>query len=176
MKHSRQNILTWPYRCTSMSLCIVIIEEWHIYIITASQEVPNQFFLRKSFTDTIFHAIAKMFILSFLQSGQDMLAGKIVQKTAIYFYLLAFFACTYCWKTLCGDLAMLRLSVNMPTFVCSGKLLSGLDGCEGLFLLTAQANVLISLGLRDPPDHLLQPEQTISTAQCVELTEELRTV
>ena len=77
---------------------------------------------------------------------------------------------------LCDTLAGVRSWVNMPTLLCSAKLLSGFDGWDGACLDTAQANVFRSVGRREPPVHLLHPEQTTSTAQCVELTDDDRVV
>ncbi len=57
-------------------------------------------------------------------------------------------AATYCWKMFLDTLAVLKSRENMPTLVCLVKLLALLAGCATGDLLTAQAKVFTSLGLR----------------------------
>ncbi len=83
---------------------------------------------------------------------------------------------TYCWKTLFDTLAVLRSIENMPLLVCLEKLVARFAGCDTGDLLTAQANVFTSPGLRAWLVHLLQPEHKTSTVQCVEFLEELSVV
>jgi hypothetical protein len=57
----------------------------------------------------------------------------------------------------------------MPTLLWIEKLLPVLLGCDTAVLLTAHANVLTPVVLSPPPLHLLHPEHTVSTVQCVAL-------
>ena len=83
---------------------------------------------------------------------------------------------TYCWKAALETLAVVKSTENMPLFVCLAKLLPLLEGWDTGALPTAQAKVLTSVGLRDRPDHLLQPEHKTSIIQCVEFFVDARVV
>lgn len=77
---------------------------------------------------------------------------------------------TYCWNTLALTRPSRSCVLKLPTLVWMAKLEFGFDGCDTFVVLSAHEKPLDSLGSSAPPLQRLQPEQSISTLQCVELT------
>jgi hypothetical protein len=70
-----------------------------------------------------------------------------------------------------GTFAKLKSPWNVLALSCTLKELAVFAGCGTAVLLIAYAKVRAPDGFSPPPLHVLQPEQTASTVQCVALRE-----